>query len=621
VRWVCRPRTVVAEVLLIAAVGLASLGAVDALATGHTYHVLKCHPSHPAADELDQIGENSSYTRVNDCGNSSADPKFGIYNDGAAGNSAFEQFMYVAPPSTVIRSACLQHKLRRQNHHRAEILAWPGFDVLASGGDGPDGWSDTQCYFLDHQQLIVRLACTEPGGCASGPNAHAYVRNVDIELEDTSDPVVTALSGSLFRSGWVRGEASAAVDSADAGSGASTTVLDVNGVELARREAECTGTGTLDWPYSAALIPCPAAIGQLSLAMNTAEAPFQSGANAVTSTAVDFAGNLVSESREVLIDNAKPTVAFANSQDPEDPELFRVAVADSHSGIYAAQLYYRRVGGVSWLPLDTRIEAGEARARTDSSSLPGGEYEFKAEASDVAGNETATTLRQNGTPMRLTFPLRFGALLETKLGPGGSEQQTVPYGTSSTVRGRLVDSSGDPLADQEVLVLEEFGDGALIRERPTFAYTDEDGQFMTKVPAGPSRRITVRFGGTQKYLPTHEVAGSFRVRSKASFQTSRDELKEGQRLLFEGKVAHHGARIPSGGKLIELQVRVKTGRWDTVREAFRTRANGRYSLGYRFGRHYVSDALFHFRVKVQGEGDWPFRGATSRQRIVVVHAR
>jgi hypothetical protein len=144
---------------------------------------------------------------------------------------------------------------------------------------------------------------------------------------------------------------------------------------------------------------------------------------------------------------------------------------------------------------------------------------------------------------------------------------------------------------------------------------------MTKVPAGPSRRITVRFGGTQKYLPTHEVAGSFQVRSQASFETSRDELKEGQRLLFEGKVAHHGARIPSGGKLIELQVRVRTGRWDTVREAFRTRANGRYSLGYRFGRHYVSDAMFHFRVKVQGEGDWPFRGATSRQRIVVVHAR
>lgn len=609
-------------VALVSAFVLATLlQPADARAiSGLVYHVLKCHPSHRSADELSLLGDHSSYQRVDQCGPQFADPKFGIYNSGAAPNNAFEQSMYVAPPSTVLRRVCLQYRLRRDSHHRAEIFAYPGFDLLAAGGDGPDGWSGTQCFPLNHQALIVRLACTEPGGCPAGPNAHAYVRNLDIEIEDLSDPVITNFGGTLLAGGWVRGMASIGIGGSDTGAGMSAAVMQVNGVEAARATGDCGGW-PLGWPYTTTLVPCPGPFPQLNATRDTAQPPFQNGPNTVRAVALDFPGNASSETRTVFVDNAKPNLAFTSAQDPDDPELIRAPVADAHSGVDAAQLYYRPMGGVSWLPLETQLEAGEARARIDSSSLPAGDYEFKAEAADVAGNVEQTTLRQNGTPMRLTFPLRFESQLESRLGSGGAQHQTVPYGTSSTVFGQLLDGSGQPLVDKEVLVTENFGDGALIRERPTYAITDAEGRFETKVPAGPSRSIAVRFAGTQKYRPAKELAGTLQVRSRASFDTSRDELKEGQRLVFAGKVAHHGARIPSGGKLIELQVRVKTGRWDTVREAFRTDGNGRYRLGYRFGRHYVSDALFRFRVKVQDEGDWPFKGSTSPQRKVIVHAR
>ena len=84
---------------------------------------------------------------------------------------------------------------------------------------------------------------------------------------------------------------------------------------------------------------------------------------------------------------------------------------------------------------------------------------------------------------------------------------------------------------------------------------------------------------------------------------------------------HRGARIPAGGKLVEVQYRLKTGRQRTLKEPFRTRANGTYRLSYRFSKALTSDALFHFRVKVRSEGNWPFKGIASSWEEVVVRAR
>ncbi len=168
--------------------------------------------------------------------------------------------------------------------------------------------------------------------------------------------------------------------------------------------------------------------------------------------------------------------------------------------------------------------------------------------------------------------------------------------------GRLLDPSGDPLANRSVRVIEHFGDGALIRTRPTQLTTDDSGRFSTKLPAGPSRQVEVKFDGSAKYLPADRVAGSLSVKSRATLRLSSKSVREGGHVRFVGRVAHFGARIPSGGKLLELQVRVQAGRWQTVKHAFRSKASGRYRLGYRFGNHYTQDARFRFRLKVEKEG-------------------
>jgi len=98
-------------------------------------------------------------------------------------------------------------------------------------------------------------------------------------------------------------------------------------------------------------------------------------------------------------------------------------------------------------------------------------------------------------------------------------------------------------------------------------------------------------------------------------------VPEGHRVAFAGRIGHLAARIPSGGKLVELQV--KDGKsWQTVRHPFYTRPTGKYRLHYRFARFYVRDAHYRFRVRVLRERDWPYKApVSSRVRELVVKAR
>jgi len=150
--------------------------------------------------------------------------------------------------------------------------------------------------------------------------------------------------------------------------------------------------------------------------------------------------------------------------------------------------------------------------------------------------------------------------------------------------------------------------------------TDDRGRWRAKLPAGPSRTVEAHYAGSGRSAPGSREVGTFAVRSRASFRTSASDVSEGGAIRFSGRVGHRGARIPAGGKLVELQVRLGVDGWDTIGEAFRTDEQGSYRRHYRFGNHYTSDARFQFRVKVDGEGGWPYEQATTQRREVIVHA-
>ena len=294
---------------------------------------------------------------------------------------------------------------------------------------------------------------------------------------------------------------------------------------------------------------------------------------------------------------------------------------DAHSGVAAAQMFYRAVGAESWQPLQTQLAGGQARARVDSSAAPPGEYEFKLLVRDVAGNEMETTLREDGAPMRLTFPLRAAVELRTSLGAGGSAGQIVPYGTARRSTAGCSTRAGTARRPGDRRRRPVRQRGPVPAGRAARGHRRRRAGSAPPSRPGPTRSIEATFAGTNRYLPAEDEVGRFAVKGAASFRTSADEVPEGEPITFTGKVKHRGARIPAGGKLVEIQYRVKTGRQRTLKEPFRTEPDGSYRLVYRFSKALTADALFRFRVKIRNEGNWPFKGATSKWRKVIVRAK
>ena len=608
-----------ARCCLAAAVVVASVAAMPsaAQAAGAGYYVSQCHDFFRATPDIGQPPIAGSYFRQNRCADSAA--ALEITNGGWAVINQGAQYTMTAPAGTAIVGIYLDANLRRGSGHHAQIAVFDGSSVipLATGPDSNPSWQHYDFSGLNHPQLVLRLYCSN-SSCPADSQPHLYARNISLLLADYADPSVESIGGSLLGGGWQRGTETFSAAASDAGGGVRALDGSVNESTLASA-GDCNTAG-MGFPYTGPIVPCIAS-ARFDELVDTTVTPFQNGVNDVRVVGVDYPGNYTNViERTVMVDNAQPALAFTNEQDADSAETIRADVFDEHSGVATARLFMRPADGKEWQSLETKLVDGQARASVDSSALPAGEYEFRATAADIAGNTAETTRRANGDPMKLNFPLRTPAELTAHLSRGGSKSQVVRYGTDAKAKGLLFDPSGEPIAGAKVTVVENFGAGALLRERVSQATTDERGKWRSKIPAGPSREVRVTYGGSGKFAPVGKSVGSFLVRSRATLRTSRDSIPAGETLRFNGKVRHFGARIPAGGKLLELQVRVKIGRWQTVGESFRTNENGVYRRSYRFGRQYTQDALFRFRLKVKREANWPYKRTNTGNRRVVVRA-
>jgi hypothetical protein len=585
---------------------------------------VQCDPLNRAhADAL--LEDAAPYTARSFCGDPQNDYAMKVITIRNAQHGTFGRVRWqTGSPDLDIVSVHVEAKLRRDNGHVARL--WMADSHLnevarvATSHGGPTAYRPYGWHTRGHgtEQFVASLTCERPRGCRHSNAAKVSVRDVRLEVADYSDPRFTTLDGTLLHAGWLRGPRTLHVQGTDKGGGLNSLTSTVNGRPIARQAGSCHG---VDGVSAASRIDVCDNDLLLDAASATQGAPFRDGSNTLAVCALDFAGNRTCDERTIRVDNTPPTLSFASSQDPANPELIAAKVVDPTSGVASGHLLYRPVGEASWRFLDTRMKGGELRARVDSTANPPGEYEFMAEASDVAGNAARTTMRANGQPMVLTFPLKSPARLSAHLAPGGAARLTIGYGESSKVAGRLRDASGRPLARQPVTVTEYFGAGALIDRRLRTVRTDRDGIWGERLPAGPSRSVSAVYAGTARYLADRADAGKVRVKTKASLHLSRPRVREGRAVLFRGRVAHMAARIPAGGKLVELQV--KDGRhWHTVRQAFYTRANGHFRMRYRFARFYTSNVRYRFRVRILRELGWPYKApVSSRAKRLVVKAR
>lgn len=316
----------------------------------------------------------------------------------------------------------------------------------------------------------------------------------------------------------------------------------------------------------------------------------------------------------VRIDRGAPSVAFANSQDPRDPDLIRVRVADSLAGPDTSRggIEVRRAGSgdrFESLPAAPSL-GGELRARWDSDAYPVGDYEFRAIGYDGAGNAKSTTRRGNGEAMVLSNPLKAGTSL--RAGLGGASPRTAPFGGGARLSGHLTVGRSGALGGLPVRIVERFAAGADPAVRTSTARTEPDGDFSIRLTPGPSREVSVSFDGTRTLARSASRPLELRVRSGVRLRTSSRVARiGGAPLLFRGRVAAGRGAMPPGGVSVQLQFRLPGLPWDEFRTV-QTDAHGRFRYAYRFSDDDSRGARFQFRAYAPPQDGWPYEPGGSR---------
>jgi len=346
----------------------------------------------------------------------------------------------------------------------------------------------------------------------------------------------------------------------------------------------------------------------------------------------------------IAVDGGVPRVAFANSQDPAEPERIEAAIGDPLAGPDPTRgsIGVRPAGSHQrFQALPTAVAGERLLARWDSDAFPAGSYEFRAIAYDLAGNAGESERRANGTRMVLANPLKtptavaagFGGRLliwqrcarrqerrrchreEVERFEARPARRAVPYGRGIPYSGRLTTAAGAALADLPLEIVESFAAGADPARRTTPVRTAADGSFTLRLAPGPSRRIEAVFGGNRTLTRAGggavELAVQAGVRMHPSSATARIG---GAPVSFRGRVADPAA-VPAGGLPVELQFRLPGSEWSEFRTV-QSDGNGRFRYAYSFSDDDSRGVRFQFRATVPAAAGWPYEPASSRPVFV-----
>lgn len=377
------------------------------------------------------------------------------------------------------------------------------------------------------------------------------------------------------------------------------------------------------------------------------------GAHRVAFYARDAAGNVADGEAGapppshtiVRIDETAPQVAFSRAQSPTEPERIEATVTDALSGPDPVRgtIAIRAAGsGQPFAQLPTTASGGRLIAHWDSDRYPAGAYEFRATGYDAAGNLSFGDRRLGGARMLLSNPLKEATQLLSGFGGArlvwhrcsrkagarhcrreaieGFERRpkarTVPYGRGTAFSGRLSSSSGAPLGDLPVTVIETFSTGANPTYRETVVRTRPNGTFLVRLAPGPSRQVDAAFPGTRLLSGSSGRPARFGVRSSIHLRASAARARVGGApVAFSGRVGDLGTSIPAGGMPVELQFRLAGSEWSEFRTV-QTDAAGRFRYPYAFTDDDSRGVRFQFRAHLPGQEGWPYEPAASRPVFV-----
>jgi hypothetical protein len=243
-----------------------------------------------------------------------------------------------------------------------------------------------------------------------------------------------------------------------------------------------------------------------------------------------------------------------------------------------------------------------ASASLDTATLPDGEHQLRVIVRDATESNQAVY-----GPVRIVtanVTNRCGARdgqVTARFAGTKRRSVIVRYGKRRTIRGRVVDAAGAPVANAGLRVVSRIrrrGEG--VRALTKTVTTRPNGRFRFRTPKRPSR--VLRVGWRPSPNATRLTCSrklSLGVRARVQLRAIDPSIASGGRVRLRGLL--RGGFIPRRGKQVDLQA-FDGGRWRTF-ETVRARRR-RFAASYRFSSG--ARGTFPMRARVRPDGAYPF---------------
>lgn len=247
----------------------------------------------------------------------------------------------------------------------------------------------------------------------------------------------------------------------------------------------------------------------------------------------------------------------------------------------------------------------------DTRKVPNGNYPLTLRTLDAADNESTVLLPAaitvaNAEPLEGNGAGATGdATLSARFVGHRRSTVTLPYTRGATVRGQLSTSSGRPIDNARVEVIEQPAlPGS--RSSTSSVATTSAGRFSYVVPARKmSRTLVVRY---RPSLSSRAVAASERLRVNVAAAASFRVSLSGVQVSYRGRLL--STPVPGSGKRIDIQGRAAGGAWTTFATR-RADRRGRFSGTYRL-RVRRPGVRLQFRVRIPKEERYPYAASAGR---------
>ncbi len=498
-------------------------------------------------------------------------------------------------------------------------------------------------------ELSMNASCDgEAGACPAGKQvSHLDISSTRVVLTDGTLPTVSNIGGPLVSPTALRGDSEITFDAADDGPGIYAAHLDIDGQAqpstiLNTNNGWCENLGQTTDGTRAFAHPTPC-LKELSSNLTLDTSQLTDGTHNAKLIVEDASGNSTTGwSGTIVTDNA-PVDSAVPVIEASDPQTAIGTQLSATNGAWEAPTGAGTIGySGQWMRCNAEgndcqpMSGANAPSYTVTSADVGDTLRYQVTAKNNAGSAVAVSpasvvvpsTQQNSAPPGPGGPLPGPGLSGPGgTGPGGSQilAQTLGAANGSnaseaaysslgvkstinssynkshlTVRGRLLDPEGQPIADATLEVLQQVAiTGAPMRKLGA-VHTARDGSFTAHIPKGPSRLIRLAyraFANETTYAFTRDIVQH--VSTGLTLQVTPTRITPHEEIALTGRVL--GGYLGRLHPIVELQVKYLGG-W-RVFQTVRCKGHGAFKTTYKF---LGATGLFPFRARVRASTGRPY---------------